>query len=366
MAKNGGDAPAPDPAIGQAALKTADLGQQWLDFTKDAFTVSQQRQTEIDDLAKQVTQTQLANSQADRQRYEQVFQPLENKFVDEANNYASPERQDQAAATARANVQSAAEIERGSNARRMAAVGVNPASGRYAGIDRAVGLGTALASVGAQNQARQDVRDKATALQEDAINIGRGLPTQSSSESAMALGATDNANAQYLQSLGIMNTGYSGNINATGNSANILQNQYNSQLQAWQTQQDIAAKNASGIGGFLGTVGGALLGNPGLFLSSKKAKTAKESIAKGEALDAVNSMPVESWTYKPGLGDDRRHVGPYAEDFRKETGRGDGRTIPAQDAIGITMKAVQDLNRKVNRIAAAVGLGNKPAMKRAA
>ena len=33
--KGGGSAPSPDPAIGQAALKEAQLGEEWLNFSKE-------------------------------------------------------------------------------------------------------------------------------------------------------------------------------------------------------------------------------------------------------------------------------------------------------------------------------------------
>ena len=69
-------------------------------------------------------------------------------------------------------------------------------------------------------------------------------------------------------------------------------------------------------------------------------------------------MPVEKWKYKEG--DDTEHMGTYAEDFTKATGTGDGKRIEAVDAIGITMKAVQDLDKKVEKLA--VGLG-KPKSK---
>lgn len=62
-------------------------------------------------------------------------------------------------------------------------------------------------------------------------------------------------------------------------------------------------------------------------------------------------MPVEQWKYKDGMGDGGEHIGPYAEDFQAATGKGDGATIPVVDAIGVTMKAVQELNQKVDKIA---------------
>jgi len=87
-------------------------------------------------------------------------------------------------------------------------------------------------------------------------------------------------------------------------------------------------------------------------------------VPEGKALDAVNNMPVTEWTYDQGVGDSGRHVGPMAQDFQRETGKGDGKSIAVQDAIGILMKATQDLDRKVDRMADVIGLGDAPAPRR--
>ena len=72
-------------------------------------------------------------------------------------------------------------------------------------------------------------------------------------------------------------------------------------------------------------------------------------------------MPVEQWTYNKGQGDGGTHVGPYAEDFTAATGMGDGKTIKAQDAFGVTAGAVKELAAKVNRIEAMIGSMGLPA-----
>ncbi|MFN4168121.1 MAG: tail fiber domain-containing protein [Pannonibacter phragmitetus] len=448
MGKSAPSAPAPDPLIGAAALKQAETGEQWLSFSKDAFAASEARLAEIDALTKEVSRRQiglaedqaaftkqttaesmamareqqalaktvtekqlaLADEQAgyarqDRERYNTVFKPVEDQFVKAASEYDSPEKQAEAAAAAKADVQGATAQQRAAAQREAASMGLNPNSGRFQGLNRSADLGTALASAGAQNNARKQVRDTGLALKADVANLGRGLPAQSSQAAALGLqsgasaagisnaaaglginagnaaignmgnAATLGMNAGGLglsaaqanlglanQSASGVNAGFSGAMNGYAGQANTLQNQYNSQLSAWQTQMQYSAQNASGIGSALG----GLLGFA--FMSDEKKKKDKKPVPKGKALDAVNDMPVEEWTYKEGVADEGRHVGPYAQDFQKATGRGDGKKIMAQDAIGITMKAVQDLDDKVDRIADAVGLGTsarkmKPAAK---
>lgn len=471
MGKSAAKYPDPDPRIGEAALLQAETGVEYLNFAKDAFGISTERQKEIDALVEEVTrrQMQLAEGQFDftknmtreqlalaksqdafardtttkqlamakdaakfakeitnrqmkvfdeqagwarddRKRYESVFQPIEDQFVKEATEYGSEERQAAAAAEAKADVQTSAAAAKAQAQREAAALGINPNSGRFAGIQRAGEMGTALAEAGAANNARTATRDKGLALKADVVNLGRGLPAQSAQAASVGLAAgnaaaagnnaaagmqintaglglnnitgstalginagnnaianmgsaattgintaglglnnANSANAQYLASTGIMGGGFQGQMAGYGGMASTLNNQYQTQMQGYQAQLNANAAGAAGIGQALG-------GLFGLFLSDEDAKKDKAAIPEGEALDAVNAMPVEEWTYKEGMADEGRHVGTYAQDFQKATGKGDGRTIPVQDAIGVTMKAVQDLDRKVDRIASAVGI----------
>lgn len=364
--------PQPDKNIGKAAMKQAQLGEQWLSFSKDAFAVSQERQKEIDEITKAVSTLQLntATEQADwarkdRQRYEDTYRPIEDEFVAEAKDYASPEKQAAAASEARADVQKAAAMERGATERRAAAYGINPASGRFAGIDRAGELGTAVASAGASNRARQGIRDKGLALKGDLVNLGRGLPVQAAQAAGLgvnagsaAVGSTATGNGQYLGSLDIMNRGFAGGISGYAGQAATLSDLYKNQLDAWQAQQDANGSLWEGIGGLVGI---------GLsFPSSKKTKRDRKSIGLGGGLDALKKMPVEKWRYKEGIDNGDEHIGPMAEDFKMATGAGDGQSIPVQDAIGVTMKAVQDLDEKVEALSSkVVGISGKPRKARA-
>jgi len=372
--KSGGDMPAPDPKIGEAALKSAQLGEQWLSFSKDAFAVSQERQAELDHLTKQLTEQQLGigkqaieDANTARDRYNTVFKPIEDSYVAEASNYGSADRQEAAAAEAGADVQSAAALARGTAEREATAMGIDPRSGRFAAVNKAGEVATALATADAKNKARTLTRDKGLALKEGVVNLGKGLPAQATQSASFALGAGNsaqglnlNANNNYMNTTGIMGQGYAGGMSGYGQQAGILNNLYNSQMRGYEAKQ---AESASLWGG-LGTAAGMILGGaetPWIF-SDENLKEDKAEIPEGQALEAVKAMPVEQWKYMPGIGDGEHHVGTYAQDFQEQTGSGDGHTINLQDALGITMKAVQDLDAKVERLA----LGLKPANDRGA
>lgn len=378
--KGSSKAPTPDPRIGQAALENAKLGREWLEFAREQFDVANERQVELDDLTKRVGEQQLATqdqanewAKADRERYENVFQPIEDQFVERATTWDSPERQAQMASEARADVLRSADQERQASARQMASMGVNPASGRYAGIDRAGELGTALAAAGAQNTARNQVRQEGMALIADAANMGRGLPSQAAGAAGLglnagnsAIGGAMGAHSQFLNNAGIMGQGYQGAMGGYSNQANILNQQHSNQLQAWAANQQAASQ---GIGGLFGAIGSGIGTYAGL-QSSKDSKTDKKPVEG--ALEAIKGLPIERWRYTKDAQqegapdgiippDGEPHIGTYAEDFQQQTGMGDGQTIPIQDAIGVTMKAVQELDDKVDRIDAAKGRKRKRA-----
>lgn len=363
MGKSTSSAPDPDPNIGKAALLQAETGEKWLAFAQDAFKVSQERQTELDALTTKVTEQQLglATDQAnwareDRERYDTTFKPIEDQYIEEATNYATEDRQNEAAAEARADVQTAAANARSSNERAAASMGINPTSGRFAGIQATTDMNQTLAEASAANNARQTVRDKGLALKADVVNLGRGNASSAASgasgsvaSSATALAGNQATNAQSLQASTIMNSGYAGAMQGYAGMGSTLNQQYGLQLEGWRTQQQLAAQNASGIGSFIGGLAG--------MISDENAKEDKSPVEDGAALDAVNSMPIEEWTYKEGVADEGRHIGTYAGAFQAATGKGDGKSIPIVDAIGVTMKALQDLDGKVEKISNAIGLG---------
>jgi hypothetical protein len=369
--KSSSKAPDPDPNIGISALMQAQTGRDYLTFAKEAFAVSTERQKELDALTKQVTQQQLdvakdqtAWARTDRERYEKTFRPIEDSFVKEATEYGSPEKQEAAAAEAKADVQAAIAAQRGQAEREAASLGINPASGRYAGITRAGELGGALASAGAQNTARTMQRDKGLALKADVVNLGRGLPAQAAGAAGLGLSAGSSAvglqqrtDANYLASTDIMGAGYKGQMTGYAGQGDTLNRQYSTQVSAWDAQNRADAANAAGIGQALGGV-------LGLIISDEKVKKDKKPVAEGKGLTAVKKMPVKEFTYKEGVADGGRHVGPMAQDFKAATGKGDGKTIAVQDAIGVTMKAVQDLDSKIVRLEKTVrGLARKPEQK---
>src|SRR5690606_6583935 len=132
LKKGGRKAPSPDPNIGKAALMNAELRRACLGFGREQCDIANERQPQLDELTKligeqqiELSERQMRWSDEDRQRYEDLFQPLEDRFVEEASTWDSPERQAQRAAEAKADLLQNAAAQRAASQRQAASMGVN-------------------------------------------------------------------------------------------------------------------------------------------------------------------------------------------------------------------------------------------------
>ena len=314
----GGSAPKPDPNIGKAALLSAETGQQALEWM--------------------ASQAEITNEWAatDRERQQSVFVPLQDDYIADAK--AGPDYTGVQADVNRAtaDVRSQMDLARQQERRQLTAMGVNPKSGRSMEASRRTGLTGAMASASAANTTRLASRNAAEAEADmkltNAINMGSGLGVNPATSMSLS-------NSAGSSGFGAAMSGY-------GQQGSLLNTQYQGQLQSWNANKQAAATEQAGLWGGLGSMAG--LGASALMMSSSKDYKENKAKPKQSLLDAVNEMPVEEWSYKKGIADGGAHVGPYAEDFQKATGKGDGKSIPVVDAIGTLMGAVQELDAKVS------------------
>lgn len=343
----GSKPPEPDPRIGEAAMKQAEIAdraqiaaegfaEQQLDLSREYMSWMQDRAAVTDGWAAE-----------DRARYTDTFIPLQDDWIAEAQAYDSPERKAMAADEAVADVRQQFALGRQQNERQMAAVGVNPNSGRYQSSTNRLQTTESLAAAGAANAARRNTEAVGRSLRASSVDMGRGLavnPGTSFQLASNAGGTGFNAGMNGVSSAaGMVSGGAQTAMQGQSNLAGTLNNQHQNKMAAWQASQNTLSSIAGGIGTGVGYLA---------FGSSKDMKTAKRKPMS--VLDAVRDMPVEEWEYKQGMGDGggKKHIGPYAEDFQKATGLGNGKEISVMDAIGVTMGAVQELAAKVDNMAA--------------
>jgi hypothetical protein len=297
--------------MGEAAMKSAQTGERYLEWMQGLSRVTQ------------------GWAETDRARFKGVFEPLEDQMVADAQSYASPARRELTASEAIADVRQQAGVGRQMQTRQLAALGVNPASGRFAAETRRAGTAETLAAAGAGNMARRQTDAIGEAKMANVVNMGRGMAVNPGTSMGMAgnMGAS----------------GFSGAMQGYGQQANILGQQHRAQMDAWSANQSQAA----GLGQGLGMLAGA-------FMSTKDSKT---KIRKPiSVLETIKGMPVKEWEYKQGMGDGggQKHVGAIAEDWQKATGLGDGKSISIIDAIGVNLGAAQELAAKVEKLEARV------------
>jgi hypothetical protein len=113
------------------------------------------------------------------------------------------------------------------------------------------------------------------------------------------------------------------------------------------TGQSMGAPAGGGGGGGGGMDLGSIMGIVGMF-SDQSVKENIVSVEPGDALKAVNEIPVQGWSYvfDPTV----KHFGPMAQDFNRVTGLGDSRTIAPVDAFGLLMAAIQALTKRIEQL----------------
>lgn len=264
-------APTPDPMIGQAAMANAQLSKDFLQMSKEQYQEGLKRQDVTDALTGKVVAQQMATqdqanqwAKEDRERTKSVFQPLQDDFIKTANEYDTPEKQAEAAAQAQADIAKQSAVQGQVAERNMASMGVNPNSGRFAGVSRAMATDTALASAGAANNARQTVRDKAIALKGDAINMGNGLASSAAAAYGIgtnagnsAVGNNGAANANFYQNNAARQSGMNSAVGANQSAGGMMNSLYGNQISGYNAQQSASAQSSAGTGSMIGSVVGA-------------------------------------------------------------------------------------------------------------
>jgi hypothetical protein len=309
---------APDTSgVNQAARENAQVAQEALDWFKSEAartqgqrdqTVAMQNAVAQAQLDAMRAQTELAQDYANYNR--ETFRPLEQRIVEDAQNYDTPGRQQAAADQATADVRSATTRAMGAQSRNLGRMGYS-----MGGINAVkMAQQAALAEAGAATNARRNVEATGRAMRMDAASLGRGLP--SAQATAMQTGT----------SAGMAASGAAGAANgAAASGADLMGRGFNTAIAGTQSAGNLYAQSAdlgsrSNLGGMMAGIGGIMQGMGAMGWSSKKFKRRVARMSDEEALEANNRLQTDTWAYKPGVADEGVHNGPYAEDVNKEFG----------------------------------------------
>lgn len=132
------------------------------------------------------------------------------------------------------------------------------------------------------------------------------------------------------------------NAPAGTNIGQSINNQYQSQMAQYQSDQQSKASTKGALGS---------LGAAAIMSSSRDFKEDMGEVEDRDLARAVMETPVRRWAYTedhrpPGdYGED--HIGPMAEDFQAATGLGTGKSINLIDANGVLLGALRHALKRI-------------------
>ena len=246
--------------------ETQDIYAELRAWTDSQATYADEQDTYLQGVRDEVMGVQLPAmqdmydwAQQDRQRYEDVFIPQQDKFIEMANTYSSDEEIARQRAAASQDINAAYDAQKEAQLRQLESYGIDPSQARYAGLDQSARLNQAAASAMAQNTAAERTKAIGRELQGQAINMGAGLPGQAMAGAGNAsnIGASAQSGAAGITALGLQGKqsvlpGYTMGLGAVGQSGDIKNVDFGNKM------NHFGAKEAQGsqLGGL-----GAMFGN---------------------------------------------------------------------------------------------------------
>jgi hypothetical protein len=294
-------APPPDyeplaQASKEAAEIQAGLGREQLAFAREQYDRSAPI---LEGIANQqmAAQSEQMDQARDYYNYQRdTFRPVERGLVADAQRFNTEDYRNQLASQASADAGLAFSQNQRMNQRAMGSMGVNPNSGRFAGMQNASNLALSAQRANAMTNSRTQADQMGYARKLDAVGMGRGLAGASAAAYGGASGAGSMAgqNAQsagqnYMGNMAIgAGTIGNGQQMQLGGLGNILNNQTSSYI------------NTSGS--FLGDVGAIAGAGASAYATSGSDRRIKDNVVE-VGVDQRTALPLYEFNYKPEFGD---------------------------------------------------------------
>lgn len=166
------------PFLMQVAQGANDIAQQLYQWGQQQY--ARTSQITEDGINQYLANSQLATGLGANaiDRYTGKFQPLEDQLIKDANTYASDARIKDQMGMAEAGVMQGADAARQNALRDLRSYGIDPSSGRYAGLDAISRTAAGAAAAGAGQQARLATEATGRQLRSQAIQVGQQYPAQ--------------------------------------------------------------------------------------------------------------------------------------------------------------------------------------------
>lgn len=297
------------------------VGMEMADISRQQLAWQKERTARTDAVAEQVVnqQLELGRKQAvltdDYERHmKETFRPVEQAIARRAIEYNLPEEQERMAGRARAEVANQYDNQRAQLTRQFGAYGFDP--NRFAYINSRLAGSQAADEAAAANQGREQARVTGHALQMDAANLGRNLPSAQATSAGVAINAGNAAvgnqlaaDAGAVRGSAAAQNWYGGAINAMGTASQAWTGVQQAQLGGYATSLNAAVQmrgqNLSHIASVYGST--AEIIGAGIAASDRRLKTDVRRVGTLQS-----GIPLYEYTI---FG--RREVGVMADDVEK-------------------------------------------------
>jgi hypothetical protein len=332
----------------EAAKIMADLGYAELDFAKLAYDETKPLLFDIGNTQVEAMRQNMVQGEDYYNYMKSTYRPVEQKLVAEAQQFNTEAERNRLSREAAGTYEQQAAIQKDAQMRQMASMGLNPNSGRAMATRNAMGLQGAAARAGLMTNAREQAKNVGYARMMDAAGLGRNLPGASAGAYQLATGAGNAAGANFQAPGTQLMQGNAMGVNTIGSGQQMKVQGLSNVLNA-QTQMAISDNNQSSpFGAILGAGLNYFMG------SSKDFKYKLDDIDPISVSYKFEKLDIDRWEYKEGYGDERVHIGPYAEDVQ-ELGMGDGKMVDLLSMIGMTMAAVQGIAQRLAKLEEKLG-----------
>lgn len=267
----GSAAPAPDPNVGLAEVANANLSKEEFNtYMNQVFPMEQKQAQSQEQIATQQEGLQAQQQQQNidlanqyQTRMQNTFYPIQDQVVSEANNYNTNGNFEQQAALAGGDITNQYANAKQAQAIQQEQYGINPSSGAFQGQQQKMDVQQGADTAAAMTRARNAAVQLGWAKQMDAIGVGQGLPGNQATSSSLATNqgnsvlSAGQSGIAGTQALGQgMAQGYGTAMNGNASVGQMGNQQYATQVNAWNAQQQADAQSSAGVGSALGAVAG--------------------------------------------------------------------------------------------------------------
>ena len=339
--KGGGGSPSPDPNIGLAQQKLAEISEEYLTqwktevwpAMKEATLKQEVRADEQFALDKEMQLKQIAASDIAMKEYQERGTPLRERLYTEALAAGGAADQEKQAALAMGDVKSQFGIQADQTSRQMKAYGIDPTSGKFQGQARTAGIMEAATSAAAATKARDAAMQLGWAKRMDAAALAQGQFGNQASSTGLALQAGGQALGAGQTTIGnygalgsSMNQANTGAMQGWGQVGQLGIQKYNADVNAYSAQQQANAAGSAGLGSGLGALAGAGIkayaSNPAAFSDIRMKENVKH---EGKTPAGTNIYSFEYKSEFKNVAGYGRYIGVMAHEvpeaaFEHESG----------------------------------------------